>query len=557
MHGMGIFDTTNPKVPRKKPWKDGVDRRRAIELALREKEKELLHHPIRSTHVWLRQQAPIDGPKRGLGYDWVRVECRLFKEGTLELQQRAPMLRKIISLSHCSAEARNAAAESEVDNKVQAMKFNFRYEEIRYDDPRLHSALLRPASAHTKKCSPEAEFVVMPLSPDAVIDILEDGEGKDGGKEEIVLRAETVTDKTDWVLAIGAHLCRDTSHSKLAASQDKFAGIQKGQSVRRPAVAKGAVASVFDSLERGMEKVKLRRRQFAVASAFRFQKLKQLTADVQRAFRRGQRTTGDSSDEEKDQGAGMLPVDTKTEPQIKSATHVVESQVPDTTTSGTLSNAIRSTHAFRRRRNPPPQPPSQRTVSTSNPVKEEGARAGEENGRHASAGSSQLRLLQAMRPLRLLRPSTARSTSGRLLPADDDSSGWKGGWGAAMPKNTSKVIDTPVRPGSTVRKTPPAAAGHNKKSSAAAAAAADADALEDALRPPRPSVVAQEHAGSGGVAVRTTTGDGSIEAANVDARCRERITYQPPSRVGWDSDSTLGGRARTASPVRRVKKSTG
>jgi hypothetical protein len=27
MYGLGIFDTTNPKKPRKKPWQTGVDRR--------------------------------------------------------------------------------------------------------------------------------------------------------------------------------------------------------------------------------------------------------------------------------------------------------------------------------------------------------------------------------------------------------------------------------------------------------------------------------------------------------------------------------------------------
>jgi hypothetical protein len=51
MHGMGVFHTTNPKKPRKIPWKDGVERRRAVELSLQEKQKQLLAHPIRSAHL--------------------------------------------------------------------------------------------------------------------------------------------------------------------------------------------------------------------------------------------------------------------------------------------------------------------------------------------------------------------------------------------------------------------------------------------------------------------------------------------------------------------------
>lgn len=272
MYGMGIFDTTNPKVPRKKPWKDGVERRRAIELSLREKEKQLLHQPIRSTHVWLRFKAPIDGPKKGMGHDWVRVECRLFKEGTLELVQRAPVLRKIISLAECTAEARSTAALSELDNRVQAIKFNFRYEEIRYDDARLHSALLRPTTAHTpKNCLYEAEFVVFPLSPDAVIDILEDGCGKDGGMESIVLRAETVSDKTDWILAIRAHLYKESSDPKPTARPNHAVRVPKRSSGDQDRqAARGPVASMVDSLERGMEKIRLRGKQFAMDSAFRF-----------------------------------------------------------------------------------------------------------------------------------------------------------------------------------------------------------------------------------------------------------------------------------------------
>ena len=91
-----------------------------MELALREKRKQLLHQPIRSAHVWMRQNAPIDGPKKGQGHDWVRVECRLFPEGMVELLQRMPKVQKIITLQECSAEARSTAGDASYDEQYEA-----------------------------------------------------------------------------------------------------------------------------------------------------------------------------------------------------------------------------------------------------------------------------------------------------------------------------------------------------------------------------------------------------------------------------------------------------
>ena len=324
-----------------------------MELALREKRKKLLHHPIRSSHVWLRQNAPIDGPKKGQGYDWVRVECRLFPEGTVELLQRMPKVQKIITLQECSAEARDASAgvassddryeaalrqkrkqerlerrvefidhellklskdfseealdreeqlkkerrhaqmemeetttSSHIDNKVQAMKFDFRYEEISCNDPRLHTSLLRPASAagsaffwesrsHTMQISPEVEFVVIPRSNDAVIEVVAEDTARDGGIDEIVLRAETVTAKTDWLQAFRPFLFQEPVKPLKGTADDISVSSAQEEVGKAPprnlqaAAPKSGIAGVFECLERGMEKLKLCGRHFAVSSSHR------------------------------------------------------------------------------------------------------------------------------------------------------------------------------------------------------------------------------------------------------------------------------------------------
>ena len=253
---MGIWGTTNPKKPKKRPWAHGVERRRQIELALREKEQKLFVKPMRSSHVWMRQQNAIDGPKKGRGHAWVRVEIRLFEGGTVELLQRAPTLRKLITLQECSAEARNFEARSDIDNKVQLMTYTCRYEELRYNDTRLHTALLRPSSALTKKSSPEAEFVFMPRTSDAVIEVDQYGAGRDGGMEEIVLRAETVTEKTDWLQSILPYLFKESTKAprtfdddiSVVSSMHEGDQIASGPMVRRRAKPKpkgGGVAGFF------------------------------------------------------------------------------------------------------------------------------------------------------------------------------------------------------------------------------------------------------------------------------------------------------------------------
>jgi len=312
-----------------------------VELALQEKRKKLLHHPIRSSHVWMRQHAPIDGPKKGQGYDWVRVECRLFPEGTVELLQRMPKVQKIITLQECSAEARNASSgvassddryeaalrqkrkrerlerrievidhellklsknfseealdreeqlkkerhdaqmeleettlSSHIDNKVPAMKFDFRYEEISCNGPRLNTALLRPASA-AKKISPEVEFVVIPRSNDAVIEVGAEDSARDGGMDEIILRAETVTAKTDWLQAFSPFLFQDPVKPSNGTAEDiSVSSAQKEVGKAPPrhlqaAAPKSGIAGVFESLERGMETLKLYGRHFAVSSSQR------------------------------------------------------------------------------------------------------------------------------------------------------------------------------------------------------------------------------------------------------------------------------------------------
>ena len=190
-----------------------------------------------------------------------------------------------------------------------------------------------------------------------------------------------------------------------------------------------------------------------------------------------------------------------------------------------------------------------------------------------------------MSALRLLRPSTSKPRS-RLFPADDDNSGWKGGWGCSIESSSRpgrlsarpisigetrctggvspvvrhalpKSIDEPVRPGSAVRRAP-----HKAACSHASAAAAAADAMVDALRPPKRSEEGRRswrQCSESSGAMTRAAGDQCSKTKASDARFRDRVQYRPPSSAGRN-ESTLaadaGGRSRTASPVRVGRQST-
>ena len=210
--GLGIYSTTNPKVVRGmtswKVAKVGVDRRRAVELALRKEEEQLLDEPLRSNHVWMRQRSAIEGPTKGVGFEWVRVEMKLFNGGTVELLQTTPKPRKLlITLQKCSAEARNPKIESDVDNKVQSMTFNFGYDEIRYDDARLHAGLLRPESAHkyfhTTRNLPEAEFALMPRAHGALKSIAVE----DKSSDEMLSRELKMWSISPMIISLSLFVC--------------------------------------------------------------------------------------------------------------------------------------------------------------------------------------------------------------------------------------------------------------------------------------------------------------------------------------------------------------
>jgi hypothetical protein len=182
----------------------------------------------------------------------------------MELLQ--PNFRRIISLKECDAAALSAKSYSESDNKIQAMKFNFRYDEIRYNDARMHSSLL-----HSVRSSPECDFVIIPRSHDAVIDVVAGDVGMDGGMEKISLRAETVAEKVRWLEAVRPFLCKDPEKTLQDTAEDisvvSGCGASLPDARRRPADSKSRVLDAVESLERGMGKMRLYGLQFAISTS--------------------------------------------------------------------------------------------------------------------------------------------------------------------------------------------------------------------------------------------------------------------------------------------------
>ena len=209
---------------------------------------------------------------------------KLSKNFSEEALNREEQLKK--ERRDAQMELEETTTSTHIGNKFQAMKFDFRYEESSCNNPRLHTALLRPASAvgsaffwesrsHTKEISPEVEFVVIPRSNDAVIEVVAEDAARDGGIDEIVLRAETVTAKTDWLQAFRPFLFQEPVKPLKGTADDISVSSAQEEVGKAPprnlqaAAPKSGFAGVFESLERGMEKLKLYGRHFAVSSSHR------------------------------------------------------------------------------------------------------------------------------------------------------------------------------------------------------------------------------------------------------------------------------------------------